>query len=248
MKDHGTRSITHGVIYALLIFMLLMCGVFFWGAFNNHRITLHNIQEECQSVLEAATGKDAKLVETRIKSLEKIQKDLFETNTISFFFNLFMIIIVTVGGYILSTTLRNQKEAENTADNMRKGLGGFVGSLRTELQLQCSLWELHGLCMNMPDNAYRRIIDVLTMINNDCSLMPISEIGMSNEVCRRNSGMVDEIWVILENAQLIDDPVLNRLEDLKLFLEDNQGRFAARWNKYCKDLEIESIDIRDASA
>ncbi len=235
----------HGIICALLIIMLLMCGVFFWGAYRNHCATVHTIESKCQSVLEDVTGKDAKVVESRIESLKNTQKDLFETNTISFFFNLFMIVIVTVGGYILSVTLGNQKDAEKTLSNVRKGLGGFIGSLRFELRLQSCLWALHQLSMNRPPNCHVEIRDLVTMINNDCSLMPISEIGMSPEIWRRHIGKVSDVEDTLRTAGMLDRDVAGRLVELRMFLMDNRERFERRWENLLDGLQIESIDIRD---
>ena len=245
MKTYDNcHSILHGIIYSLLIVMLLMCGVFFWGAFNNHRITLHNIQEECHSILNIATGKDRTLVEKRIKSLEGVQKDLFETNTISFFFHIFSFAIVVVGGYILSSTLRNLREAESAVNNIRRSFGGFVGSQRFQLQLQFSLWELHVLCLSMTkDSSCGEIADTLSSINADCLRMPVTEIAMSDKVCNGNRGMVDDVKTMLEKSGMLIDPTRVRLVKLEEFLSKNQGRFARRWEKYCNDLEIESIDM-----
>ena len=71
---------------------------------------------------------------------------------------------------------------------------------------------------------------------------------MSAEVCKRNNGMAAEVRNVLDQAQMLDDPMRKRLETLEGFLSSNQKRFAGRWDKYCKDLEIEMIDVRDVPA
>lgn len=242
-------SLFRGIIFVLLILMLLMCAVFFWGAYNNHRVTLHAIQNEINSILKDVAGKDANVVDTRMGSLKNIQKDLFETNTITFFFNLFMIIIVTVGGYILSNMLRNQKDAETMLISLQKCLSDFIGSLRFEFHLQSSLYVLRGLSMSIGRNNAADILveirDALKQINGDCSLMPISRIGLSPESCKRLIGSVQDVKTRLRAEQ--DTVIVAELDKLRTFLTDNEKRFKRYWERSLGQLEIESIDIRESS-
>lgn len=249
--------IFRGIICVQLIIMILMCGTFFWGAYNNHRITLHSIGNELKTIAKEVTGTNAKVADARIERLENIQKDLFETNTISFFFILFGSVIITIGGYILSTMsriqkeaettmLRIQKEAETAQSNFRTCLGGVIGNLRFELQLQNSLGALHGLCENISiTKNLGGFREMLTQINYDRSFMSISDIAMSPESITRHRGTVLDIRNKMRSAKKLEDDIRKGLEDIDNFLNENKKSFEARWEKLLKNLEIESIDIRE---
>jgi len=238
-----------GIICGLITIMLLMCGTFFWGAYNNHRLTLHTISNESKAILGEISGVDNKLVEKRIEKLKDIQRDLFETNTISFFFNLFMVIIVTVGGYILSTTLKNQKDAEFTLSNIQKCLSVFIGNLRFEMQLQSSFSLLHGLIVSRPviqnREFYVEMRDTLRQINRDCASIPISEIAMSLGSSQRLVGRIYDIDNRLRSAGIQDRNITADLQEAYVFLKENQSRFDERWRYVVENLEIKSIDIRE---
>ncbi len=245
------EKIFQGIIYVLLILMLMMCGIFFWGAYYNHYVTLNKIGNKSISILNKVTENDVEAVESRIERLKNIQKNLFDTNTISFFYNLFMIIIVTIGGYILSTIKSSERKAQIELLNLRRNYCAFHDNFHFGSRFQYSLGLLHEICSNVfmcNDKGKRNdflveMRDVLTEINRDCSSITITEIAIRDQDCGLFIDMLGKVERRLIDTGINDEFIMDGTKEIWTFLQNNRDRFAARWQYLMDKLVIKSIEI-----
>jgi len=124
------RRGTDILITALLAVVLVWCGLLFLGAFSQHRLTsllnckvLSEIKASIQDQAKgAAWTPDPKALQ-EIERLEKAQKELLDSNTVSFLFTFITLFLLTIGSGILGLMHRQYRRAQERAEKAEARIG-----------------------------------------------------------------------------------------------------------------------------
>jgi hypothetical protein len=111
------RSIAEWILLStLLLFVLLTCTLL-GVAFHNHQRALDIVQNSTRAEQELLSLNGAGTVEGVLHQLQVARKELFDSNTTTFLFNLLVLTVVNLAVYLHTRSLEGLKLAEKKAQS-----------------------------------------------------------------------------------------------------------------------------------
>ena len=123
------------VLFGVFLLLCVSCWVVLVFAFQDHRLALERLEQivvtaHASPSLVTADGKDVSAgTKSALSQLDAEQKKAFDSNTLSFLFQIFAVSIVAVAGYLLVQSRQNvdaAQSAQRIATDAANSIGPFI--------------------------------------------------------------------------------------------------------------------------
>jgi hypothetical protein len=261
--------ITANVIIILLLASVLLWSVFlFWGAYSQHRISIilsENVLEEIRTnIVNQTSGINTNEIipktKEAIEKLQSAQKELFDTNTISFIFQFLTLLLVTIGGGVIglmyNAFTKKQVEAAGLQKQhlrTKKHMARFIKGRNNTLILAVkSAWlhtlgQLYLLSQGNQREALRIMMidyqsDILRQLEDDLKENDGFEERLFDDIILDAAMKTNlDLKVIKEQVQGVEHDAIERVLQISSqsldILRDNGRKFVERYKTQWREFE-----------
>lgn len=265
------RIVLDILIFLLLVAVLVWCAFLFWGAYSQHRISIlvnKSVLKEIQTdIVNQVKGTqvplDPNMTDENIKRLKEAQRELFDTNTMSFLFQFVTLVLVTIGvavlGLMYGAYRRTREEAEKVLkrhDEIQKLMARFVKGRNSTIILAVQFSRLHVFGQMYLLCEWRQREDLRIMMSDHMK----DVLRYLEEALQEGEGLEERLFVdiafdaalknnlelkrIRDGVQGFEKDAIQRILDMSTecleILRENGGELVSRFNAQWKEITGEN--------
>jgi len=243
-------KLTEIILYACFLSVMILSFIILIGAFVDHKNTNKEIEAYIieHRLLQKDTSGVLKVIPNLDSTLDKVEfkvDKLLEGNTVSFLFQLFTILLISIGVYILDKSNEKQKKIEKETDEFVNHMNRWkdlVNSNQLVLGLSNILADAVQYCRlfksdnSKASNYIPPIREAVNNANRNILSSPIPKILIENNYKNLLIRQVTEIKSTLESIQFDEsDSVISQVSRLESFFGDD--------NNFISVVELKNLSV-----